>query len=320
MAEKQVNLLLCANALYLQHAAVCLASVLTNNSDLFFNVVIVGRATEVLEEQKLRRSLKRFSNHSLSIQKFTPPADRFLPLNPNAHYTLDNWTRLWVEQFFDQGTNRVLYLDCDIVVIGSLAPLWRTDLEGALIGAVDIPGSMQGVKRLGMRPEDGYFNSGVLLIDLERWRETRALDAVLHYIETFPERMCYTLDQDALNACFYSRRRRLDYIWNVTWSFFQTQLQLPLTAAELSEVRCNARILHFNSNLKPWNFFCDHPRQAEYYKYLLMTEWRDFVPPDRTAVNRLRKSMSAVLPTRVKEILKASLPSRLLGSDVADRR
>src|ERR1700732_1160766 len=97
--SKRVHLLLCTNSLYLQHAGVCLISLLANNPDLFFDVVIVGRVTELLDEEKLRRSLTRFPNHSLSFRNFTPPADRILPLNPRAHYTLDNWTRLWVAEF-----------------------------------------------------------------------------------------------------------------------------------------------------------------------------------------------------------------------------
>jgi lipopolysaccharide biosynthesis glycosyltransferase len=306
--DNPVNLLLCANALYLQHAGVCLTSILANNPDLFFNVIIVGRATEVLDEEKVRRSLKQFRNYVLLFKNFTPPADRVLPLNPNAHYTLDNWTRLWVEEFFDENTDRVLYLDCDIVVLGSLAPLWRIDLDGALLGAVDIPGSTQGITHLGMQAEDGYFNSGVLVIDLKQWRQSRALEAVFHYVKTYPERMCYTLDQDALNACFHDRTKRLDYIWNVTWSFFQSQIELPLSATEIERVRRHARILHYNSSLKPWSYFCDHPLKGEYEKYLKMTEWRGFLPPDRTVVNGLRKLSSAILPKGVKKALKAVLP------------
>src|ERR1051326_7559944 len=110
-----VNLLLCANALYLQHAGVCLTSIFANNPDLFFNVIIVGRATEVLDEEKIQRSLKQFQNYVLTFKSFTPPEDRILPLNPNAHTPLDNWTRLWVKEFCDENTAGVLYLDCDIV-------------------------------------------------------------------------------------------------------------------------------------------------------------------------------------------------------------
>jgi lipopolysaccharide biosynthesis glycosyltransferase len=199
----------------------------------------------------------------------------------------------------------VLYLDGDIVVIGNIAALWRVDLEGALLGAVDIPGSDRGVINLGLRLEDGYFNSGVLVFDLKQWRETRALDTVLGYVEAHPEQMMRDVDQEALNACFYGRRKRLDYKWNVLSSFFREPVSLPLAPAEIAEVRRDARLIHFNGHLKPWSYFCDHPRKAEYEKYLRMTEWRDFVPKDRTIVNRLRKSLAPILPEKAKAVLKS---------------
>jgi lipopolysaccharide biosynthesis glycosyltransferase len=307
-AGSRVHLLLCTNALYLQHAAVCLTSLLANNPDLFFDIVIVARVTEELDEDKLRRSLVRFPNHLLSFRKFIPPAGRLLPLNPRAHYTLDNWTRLWVEEFFADDIGRVLYLDSDIVVVGSVASLWRTDLQGALLGAVDIPGSDRGVAHLGLCAEDGYFNSGVLLIDLEQWRRTRALDTALAYVEANPDLMTRDVDQEALNACFHGRRKRLQYKWNAIWLFFSESLSLPLERAEIEFVRREARVIHFNGSSKPWSYFCDHPRKAEYEKYLRMTEWRDFVPEDRTVMNRLRKGISAILPEKAKKGLKTLAP------------
>lgn len=301
-ATNCVYVLLCTNALFLQHAAVCLTSLLANNQDYFFDVVVIGRATESLDEDKFRRSVARFSNYSLLFRQFTPPADQVLPLIPQSHYTIDTYTRLWAGDFFPAEVNRVLYLDADIVVVGSIGPLWCTDLGGALLGTVDIPGAEQGVRLLGMRPEDGYFNAGVLLIDLKQWRETHAKDAVLDYITANPERVMY--DQDALNACFHHRRRKLDYKWNVIWPFFREPSPLPLPRAEIETVRRDAMIIHFNGRSKPWSYFSDHPRTAEYQKYLRMTEWRDFVPPDRTLLNMLRKRCSSVLPGPAKALLK----------------
>ncbi len=303
-AANRVHLLFCTDAVYLQHVAVCLASLLVNNRDLFFNVVVVGRATETLDKEKLRRSLARFPNHSLLFRVFTAPAGRVLPLNPRAHYTVDTWTRLWVEEFFPADVDRVLYLDGDIVVVGDIAPLWNVDLCGALLGTVDIPGSQRGVIHLEMRAEDGYFNAGVLLIDLKQWRETKAVDAVLGYVDAYPERMARDVDQEALNACFHDRRKRLDYQWNVVSSFFREPLALPLAREEIEAICRDARIIHFNSNPKPWSYFCEHPRKTEYEKYLRMTEWRDFIPPDRTALNRVRKWVSPILPGSLKEFLK----------------
>jgi lipopolysaccharide biosynthesis glycosyltransferase len=302
-AADSVNILMCTNALFQQHAAVCLASLLANNANFFFNIVIVGRVTEELDENKLRRSLMRFPGHSLTFRKFAPPADLRLPLTPGAHYTIDTYTRIWLAEFFPATVDRVLYLDADIVVVGSIAPLWSTDLAGALMGAVDIPGSDQGVRRLGLRAEDGYFNAGVLLIDLARWRATRADQTVIDYIHAYPERLEY--DQDALNACFRSVTKRLDYRWNVIRPFFREPLALPLERAEIETIRREALIIHFNGGSKPWSYFCDHPRRGEYEKYLRMTAWRDYVPPDRTALNRLRKTISGLLPASVRDLLRS---------------
>ena len=301
--DERVHLLVCTNALYLQHAVVCLTSLLVNNPDLFFDIVIVRRPLEEIDEDKLRRSLAAFSNLSLSIREFTPPSNCALPLNPRAHYTLDNWSRLWVEEFFGAEVDRVLYLDSDLVVVGSVALLWGADLSGALLGAVDIPGSQRGIMNLGMRAEDGYFNSGVLLIDLKQWRETRALDTVLNYVAANPDRLP-DVDQDALNACFHGRRKRLEYKWNVIRPFFQEPLSLPLTRAEIETVCQEARVIHFNGNSKPWSYFCEHPRKGEYEKYLRMTEWHNFVPEDRTMLNIVRKKLSPIIPEKAKKYLR----------------
>jgi lipopolysaccharide biosynthesis glycosyltransferase len=297
-----VNTLFCVNSGFLQHAAVCLASLLFNNPDLYFNVVVVAQTSETIDANKLRRSLAGFANVSLAFQSFTIPDALILPLNPKARYTLDTYTRLWVGAFFPQDVNRVLYLDADMVVVGSIAPLWNADLAGALMGAVEIPGSTRGVTRLHLRPEDPYFNAGMLVIDLQLWRETKAEEEVIAYIQTYPERVLY--DQDALNACFFNRTKRLAYKWNAIGPFYREPLALPLSRAEIEAVRREAIIIHYNGSWKPWSYFCDHPRRDEYNRYLQMTEWRDYVPPDRTPVNRIRKKISAILPSSLKRKLK----------------
>ena len=303
VARDAVSILMCTNAHFQQHAAVCLASLLANNPDFFFDIVIVAQENEQLDEDRIQRSLVRFPNYVLTFRHFALPQDLLLPLHPESHYTVDTYTRLWLGEFFPAEVERVLYLDADIVVVDSIRPLWTVDLGGALIGAVDIPGSDRGVVRLAMRSEDGYFNAGMLIIDLQQWRATQAEQDVIDYIRANPDRVRY--DQDALNACFHSRTKRLDYKWNAISPFFREPLALPLQRAEIEAVRRDARIIHFNGGSKPWSYFCDHPRRAEYEKYLRMTAWQDYVPPDRTPLNMLRKGISAILPGSVKDLLKA---------------
>src|SRR5258708_35738586 len=121
--EHIVPLLLSTDAEFLQHAAVCLTSLLVNNPKLFFDIVIVSRPIQDLDEEKLRRSLRRFSNYSLALLKFEPPANR-LPL---FEYTLDTWTRLWMEEFFPKTVTPVFYLAETSWGVGGMPCFWRTD-------------------------------------------------------------------------------------------------------------------------------------------------------------------------------------------------
>lgn len=305
---RHVPTLLCTNELFLQHAAVCMASLVENNPGLFFDFVIGFQPTENLDADRLRRSLSRFANHSLTFRRFAIPSDIILPVMPGTHYTLETYLRLWVEEFFPPDVERVLYLDSDMVVVGDIAPMWNVDLDGALMGAVDIPGSDRGVTLLRMRPEDGYFNAGMLLIDLRQWRAIDAGKMVIAYIQQHPERVEY--DQDALNACFCHCTKRLDYKWNVIRPFYREPIPLPLARAEIEQIRRDAVIIHFNGGSKPWSYFCDHPARSEYHKYLLLTDWRDYVPPDRTPLNMVRKAVSVVLPAPIRRLLKAMVPRR----------
>jgi lipopolysaccharide biosynthesis glycosyltransferase len=312
--DGRVSVLMCTDAAYLQHVGVCLTSLLSNNRELFFDVVLVHRASETLDIGKLRRSLQRFANYTLTPKLFTPPSNIALPIKNillplRNNYSIDTWCRLWIEEFFADDVERVLYLDGDIVVVGSIAELWHIDLEGHLLGAVDIPGANVGVTCLGLRPEDGYFNAGVLLIDLKQWRQTHVSNTLLAHVSSHPDQLKFGLDQGVLNVCLHARKKRLDAKWNTIWTFFQERDPVPLSREAIESARRDACIIHFNG-LKPWSYFCKHPRQSEYTRYLSMTEWRDFVPPDRTLVNRMRRFGSAVLPARLKTPIKRFLSLR----------
>jgi lipopolysaccharide biosynthesis glycosyltransferase len=145
-------------------------------------------------------------------------------------------------------------------------------------------------------------------MDLAQWRQTRALEMLLDYVSSSPDKL-HDLDQDALNACFHDRRKRLDYKWNAIRPFFREPIALPLSRDAIETVRRDVRIIHYNGAVKPWSYFCDHPRKADYDQYLGMTEWRGAVPADRTPINILRRGVSRALPRSKKDIkMKAVLP------------
>ena len=220
-----------------------------------------------------------------------------------AHYSIDNYTRLWVAEFFPASVNKVLYLDSDMIVAGDIGGMWRADLGDAVIGAVTIPGSTR-CPAFGIPEEYGYFNSGVLIIDLARWRAEGSFTRLVDYLGANADKIV-DADQDVLNACLYDRRLALPYIYNVISPFYFDHHPMGMTESEIAAVRDQARIIHFNGASKPWSYLCRHPRSADYWRYLAHTEWRDDEPEDRNFANWTKKTFGPFVPEALRNYVRA---------------
>lgn len=162
------------------------------------------------------------------------------------------------------GDGRIVYLDSDILINRPIRELLTTPLEGRLAGAV-IDGGQPHVHamanaRLGRAENAPYFNSGVLMFDLQSWRA----QGIGHdCIRTAQARNDYWPDQDAINIVLDGKIKALDAKWN----FFSTE-PLPREACE------TAHILHFIPD-KPTSMNCRHPMFADYLAIRAVTPWRD---------------------------------------------
>jgi lipopolysaccharide biosynthesis glycosyltransferase len=295
-----VSVLSATDLNYLQHAVACIASLLANSPTLHFEVLLVGTQDLAPAVPRIRRSFETEPRLRLRIEKFSPPEGFSYP--PHHRFTVETYLRLWIDELFP-GTHRVLYLDPDIIVTADIDELWNWDLKGHTLAAVPIPGSTRPAVH-GFPPGSQYFNAGVMLIDLNSWRAHGYRDQCLKYLSEHPE-AAIDADQDILNICLRTDWVPLPYYWNMISPFYFLSHDLKLTPAELDEARRQARIIHFNGDSKPWSYFSRHPRRAEYWKYLRLTDWRDFRPADHTPVNVVRKAASRVIPAPVKRVLKS---------------
>jgi len=292
MSLNTVHVLFCCDPGYAQHLCVAIISMLENNPASQFDIVVVSREDFGDAGRRVARSVARYGNFDLRFEVFSPPKDLTLPVR--AHYSLDTYSRLWLADFFPTSVERVLYLDSDLIVVGDIQELWATDLGGNLLAAASIPGSTK-CEFLAIPESYGYFNAGVILTDLRQWRETRAVDELVAFVAANPDKLV-DVDQDVLNACFYKRRAKLSYIWNVISPFYFPHHPLGLSQDEIQRVRRDARIVHFNGASKPWSYMSRHPRRDDYLSYLKLSEWRDYVPTDRTLSNMTKKQMARIVP------------------------
>lgn len=291
---RRAHLLMCGGSDYFQHIAVCLSSVLDTNPQTEFDVVILVTRFSEKSASKLDRSLRRYANLTLRLVAFDESRLAGLPLANN--YPPEIYARFWVEDYFGPKVDRVIYLDGDIVVVGSLEELLTLPMGDNVLAAVSIPGSVRPAS-LGYDPNFEYFNSGVLVINLQRWRAIRARELLVDAAHSLANRL-NDPDQDVLNYCFHSRRIKLDYIWNAITPFFRISGNLSISQQEITRITSNPRIVHFNGISKPWQYLCRHPYKSTYMRLLAGTEWRDFRPHDYSLTNAIKRQIVNVLGER----------------------
>jgi lipopolysaccharide biosynthesis glycosyltransferase len=214
------------------------------------------------------------------------PSERLAHLPVPDHLTRSSYSRLLIPDVIPAHVRRVVYLDVDILVRGDLSPLFTTGLGDAPVGAVrdfvtrGTEHEYSGVREpVDPRP---YFNTGVLVIDVARWRRTGLAERALEYAAA-RSGPSVAPDQDALNATLESWHE-LDYRWNLQHaSLFGAQ---GPPAAELGgrlygqrrELYREAAILHFTAQPKPWHGSSTCPGTAAWVRSLVRASW--YTPPE----------------------------------------
>lgn len=270
------HILCCINDAYAQHCAVLLASLFENNKDSVFHVHIFSFALNEKSKEKLDIVTESYGQ-TLSIDVIKMPSFE-LP-NLNAHYiSAETYIRLFVPQYLDGYIDKILYLDVDMVVVGSVKELFEIDLENNLLGAImDSP--MEGRnERLYIPNEYGYFNAGLLLINLKRWREQDFTSKCIDFIHR-NAKLIVQHDQDVLNALAFKQWKRIAFKWNMLNTFFLHPPKIySALVKEVIDSKKDVRIAHFTGSVKPWTAWTRHPYSKEYYKYIQYTPWKGYKP------------------------------------------
>lgn len=178
--------------------------------------------------------------------------------------------------------DRAIYLDCDILIRADLSGLWKLlsqtqggtslcavrDYGFPTVGRAFKPGL---VEMLGIPSDLPYFNSGVMAINLEAWRENRVTERALEFALKYAPFMRFGGDQDALNGVIRGRWQELDPRWNVLTGAID---KMPHQGAPTNNADWrDAKILHYSGSLKPWKPGYDGPGKAEYLDEVRVSGW-----------------------------------------------
>jgi len=205
-----------------------------------------------------------------------------------SKWTSAVYYRLLFPFLVPQDIQRFLYIDTDTIVLNDLTALYNQPLGHYPVGAV-YDNWVKTAPQLGITEEGAYFNSGVMLMDLPRWRDQKISEQAFDYLARYPERIKF-VDQDALNAVLIGNWKHLDNRFNFMYSLIPDDVSVR----ELEQIRKSAVVVHFTLQ-RPWFMLCRNRFRSYYFYYLKHSPGRH--------LKRINDFSAGKLPAYVKQRL-----------------
>jgi lipopolysaccharide biosynthesis glycosyltransferase len=211
-----------------------------------------------------------------------------LPIKLNDHVTSATFFRIWLPHLL-KNVKRVLFMDSDMIINGDISEILKLDISNYPLAAVpDVELFNEKKLKLGLTGNQVYINCGVLLLNLEYFRDNELTEKITNFIIKYPN-LCEFWDQDAINAVIKGNFYQLNYKFNIQGGCYKNEDPLMLTAIE------NSVVVHYTGCSKPWHYQNKHPQRGLYYKYLRLTSFRFYYPPDLPRKWRLFRKLRFML-------------------------
>lgn len=296
-------------------AGVSVMSLLENNKDSEeLNIYLIDNDISEENKNKFTNLVNKYNRNLIFIPK--PDLNKQAGLNINTgRWNISTFFRLFLCTILPKDINRCIFLDSDTVIRHSIKELWEMDLEGKLVGSADDCRSDRYKTELGLSPDSTYTNNGVMLIDLEKWRQKNVEKDFLDFIIKYNGDITY-VDQGVLNGVLAKDNlvKVIHTKYDAMTIFFDfnfkdlMKVRKPehhLSEEEYNETVTDPYIIHytscFMSGTRPWNEKNNHPFRCDYLKYKEMSPWKDspFIPDDRKSLKKLMTSVCNILPKPV---------------------
>lgn len=298
--KETINILCTTDDNYAPYCGVMLTSLFETNADNTINVfILIERPLHKKNSVRLVKLGEKYGN----IVQFILVDDSFLRkfdlIGPDQRLLLSTFYKLYATELLPESMSRVLYLDDDIIITGDLSQLWKIDMADKAIAAVDdvllftYPDVRQGC--LAYPDEAGYFNGGVVLINLEYWRAHNIGPLCMNFIEQHHDILQFC-EQDVMNSLLWNKRVNLSPTFNFQYSFLMNTVFNVLPHELQEEIRETVRstpiIIHFVGPMKPWQLHSSYmPYRKTWLFYKSKSPWAHLLPsiPSRRPLNWLLK-------------------------------
>lgn len=268
-----MDVIFATNHDFCPYTAVAIVSLLENNKGEQINVHLFTIGVDHPQIEQMLQLVSAYKDVKLQVY----PVDESL-LKGFPHPGVYSWAaylRLFAASLLPS-LEKALYLDVDMVIIGSLKELWDMDISHYSCAAV-----YDSILSYNMTKDflgydyyrEGYANSGMLLLNLAYWREHQVELHISEYLKNHPVRLC---DQDVLNIILHSTIKFIHPKWNCHTGYFAFP---PLVRDDqkkyIKSLWRGAKIAHFTGPAKPWYKECVNPYKKSFKRFMQLTSWKD---------------------------------------------
>lgn len=327
-----MNIVYSASDLYSTLAGISMTSLLMNNTDApNIRIIILDNNIGKENREKLKKTAERFGREII-----------FVPLKEclgKLSLDMKRWNISTFGRLFEASSipdlDKVLHIDCDTVVDGSLKELWETDIENSVLAAApDCIGDAYKTS-IGIKPDGLYIQAGVILLNLKRIRELELEKKFLNYLETYGESLAF-VDQEIINACVpEEEKRELPLRYNSysllhLLSYEQVKkfkrVSHMVSEENYDDAVTNGVIYHFTwsalEGTRPWIKGDSHPKKDLFLYYKAQSEWADneMWEDERKSSKKLMTSIANMLPKELLTSVAGYIHGVILPKRTAKKR
>ncbi|MGN0017872.1 MAG: glycosyltransferase family 8 protein [Candidatus Gastranaerophilaceae bacterium] len=244
------------NDFYVKYLSVAIVSILLNSQkDEKFNFYILNSGDITDTSKKNIDELKKYKDFNISWITVNTELFKNQGTNLREDVTIETNYRFLIASLFPQ-LDKLIFLDADLVVVGSLSELWNTNIDNYYMAARENEQPQNYLQSLNIK-NNKYYNTGVMLCNLKLWRKNNIEPLFFENAKKY-KNVCQFLDQDVLVITLQDKLLSIDKKWN--------------NLSYKNEFNENSIILHWASENKPW-VSTTVPGYKIYEKYAKFTNY-----------------------------------------------
>jgi len=276
-----INLACASDDGYSQHLTVMLCSCLFNFSkENFLQVFVLDGGISHKKKQIMKNVFLNYKNAKITFIPIN--SEKYLRYKKHSSLSGASYYRIDLPNILPH-LKKIIYLDCDIIVLGDISEIWNTDIKdkviiAALAGSTLMKNTYNNLFKVNY--EVDYFNSGVMLLDLQKMRMDNISQQTINFIEENNDKLI-DCDQMPLNFSLLNQWEKISSQWNLgsglelSHNYFNT----TLSKEDFYLAKKLPKLLHYTSRFfKPWLYESLGKYKQYYYEYLDKTNYKGWRP------------------------------------------